>query len=156
MSEYKFRLAEHLMEQGRRVEALEAYLLVFKRDPENFARAEKAVKRLTGKSIREIQEQHFRFDIAMKGFSNLCRNIYQLAEEGIMRIRTERGEEALESMFPEIMGQLAVDFNMSPEQVTDIYYSIKSERDGTLPEYINLWRYEILKGEEPKKPSVEK
>jgi hypothetical protein len=156
MSEYKFRLAEHLMEQGRRVEAFEAYLLVFKRDPENFARAEKAVKELTGKSTREIQEQYFRADNAMANYNALRRDIYGLAENAIMRIRSEYGDEAVEGMFPEIIGKLAVDFNISPEQAADIYYSTKSEIDGTLPEYIHLWRYEILKGQEPQKPSVVK
>ena len=154
MSEYKFRLAEHLMEQGRRVEALEAYLLVFKRDPENFARAEKTVKELTGKSTREIQEYYFRVDMALANYNAFRRDIYGMTENAIMRIRMEDGDEAVEGMFPEIIGQLAVDFNISPEQAADLYYSTKSEIEGTLPEYIHLWRYEILKGQEPKKPSV--
>ncbi len=154
MSEYKSRLAEHLMEQGRRVEALEAYLLVFKRDPENFARAEKTVKNMTGDTIREIQVRRLAADIAMKGFLSLCYEIYGLTEDAMRGIRAEQGDEAAEGMFPEIIGQLAMDYNISPEQAADIYYFTKSEIEGTLPEYIHLWRHEILKGQEPRRPAM--
>jgi tetratricopeptide (TPR) repeat protein len=156
MGAYKFRLAEHLMEQGRRVEALEAYLLVFKRDPENFARAEKAVKDMTGNTIREIQVRRFTADIAMEGFLNLRYELYGSAEGVMANIRAEQGDEAAEQMFPEIMAELAQNFRISPEQAADIYYSTKSEIEGTLPEYIHLWRHEILQGQEPQQPAVVK
>jgi tetratricopeptide (TPR) repeat protein len=156
MGTYKFRLAEHLMEQGRRVEALEAYLLVFKRDPENFARAEKAVKDMTGNTIREIQVRRFTADIAMEGFLNLRYELYGSAEGVMANIRAEQGDEAAEQMFPEIMAELAQNFRISPEQAADIYYSTKSEIEGTLPEYIHLWRHEILQGQEPQQPAVVK
>lgn len=153
---YKFRLAEHLMEQGRRVEALEAYLLVFKRDPDNFARAEKAVKDMTGNTIREIQVRRFATDIAMEGFLNLRYELYGSAEGVMANIREEQGDEAAEQMFPEIIAELAQNFRISPEQTADIYYFTKSEIEGTLPEYIHLWRHEILQGQEPQQPAVAK
>lgn len=156
MSEYKSRLAEHLMEQGRRVEALEAYLLVFKRDPENFARAEKAVKDMTGNTIREILVRRFAADIAMESFLSVRGEIYGTIGSAMANIGADQGDEAIEQMFPDIMVGLAENFNISPEQVADIYYFTKSEIEGTLPEYIHLWRYEILKGQEPKQPAVAK
>ena len=154
ISEYKFRLAEHLMEQGGRIEALEAYLLVFKRDPENHARAEKAVKEMTGDSIREIHDRRFTIDVAKEGFFNLRLQIHGMAEDAIAGIRAEHGDEALVQYFPQIMTDVGLNFRISPEQATDIYYYTKSEMEGTLPEYIHLWRHEILKGQEASKPTA--
>ncbi len=156
MSAYKSRLAEHLMEQGRRVEALEAYLLVFKRDPENFARAEKAVKNMTGDTIREIQNRRFAADIAMQNFLSVRGEIYGTIGSAMADIGAEQGDEAIEQIFPEILAGLAQNFNISPEQAADLYYFTKSEIEQTLPEYIHLWRHEILKGQEPKQPVVVK
>lgn len=156
ISEYQFRLAGHLMEQGRRVEALEAYLLVFKRDPENFTVAEKAVKEMTGNTIREIQDHRFAADIAMNGFLSFSDEIYGMAGNAMAGARAQQGDEAAEQMFPTIISELAQNFEISPEQTADIYYYRKSEMEGTLPEYIHLWRHEILKGQEPRQPAVVK
>ena len=80
MSEYQFHKAEKLLAEGEWKEALNHYLLVFKRDTENFSMADNTVYRLAGQNVRQIYDRHFRWQEIVSGYSQLCVELYGMTE----------------------------------------------------------------------------
>jgi len=151
MSEYQFRVAKNLESLGQRDEAIEHYLLVSRRDPQNFGEANRRVKHFTGKVIREIYDERTRHDLALKGYNSLRREMYSMVEQNMEGARQSFGDSA-DLYLPEIIAMMAKQYNETPERVMDVYLITKNELDGTLNLYLSLWRHQILKGQDPVKP----
>lgn len=149
MSEFQFRKAEKYYAEGEWRQALEHYLLVFKRDREHYPRAENAVKRLAGKNMRQIYDRRFRLMEITQGYISMRMELYSTAENQIMAAQNELGEERWEEMLPDIWAEIGKRFSCAPEQAADVYYLLKHEMEGTLPVYIGLWRHDVLKGRPP-------
>ncbi|HUU29493.1 MAG TPA: hypothetical protein VM123_16950 [archaeon] len=146
MSEYQFRLAEHLEQQGLRDNAIDHYLLVFKRDPENFNRADRRIKQLTGCNIREIYDMQAEIETARKSYEAFSYDLYGMAQNQLNAAREQLGDSA-EQALPQIWDNLAKYYKISMEQAADIYLYTENESNGTLPEYVSLVRYQILRGQ---------
>ncbi len=151
MSEYQFRLAKHLESLGEQDEAIKHYLLVFRRDPQNFGEACRRLKHLTGKVIREIYDEHYRHNLALKGYNSLRMELYGMMEQQMQGARQSFGDSA-DLYLPEIIAMMAEQYNETPERVMDVYLITKNEMEGTLNQYLSLWRHQILKGQDPVKP----
>lgn len=151
MSEYQFRLAKHLESLGEQDEAIEHYPLVFRRDPQNFGEANRRLKHLTGKVIREIYVEHYMHNLALKGYNSLRMELYGMVEQQMQGARQSFGDSA-DLYLPEIIAMMAEQYNETPERVMDVYFITKNEMEGTLNQYLSLWRHQILKGQDPVKP----
>ena len=151
MSEYQFRLAKHLQSQGLTDQVIEHYLLVFRRDPENYAEANRVVKSITGQVIREIYDERYYKNLADQGYQNMRMELYTMVEEQMEQARRSFGDSA-DMYLPEIITTMAERFNDTPEQIMDIYMITKHDVEGTLNQYLSLWRHQVLKGQEPIKP----
>jgi tetratricopeptide (TPR) repeat protein len=151
MSEYQCRLARHLESQGRLDEAVEHYLLVFRRDPQNYAEANRRLKHITGRVIREIYDDRYRQKVALANFTNIRMEMYGMVEQQLGSMRPTLGD-SVDQALPAIMESLSEYYHESPERLMDVYLSTRSEREGTLHQYANLWRYQVLKGHPPLKP----
>jgi len=66
-----------------------------------------------------------------------------------MSARQELGEEKWEEKLPTIWVEIAKQFNISTEQAADTYFMTKHTREGSLPAYLSLWRYDVLRGNRP-------
>ncbi|OGG00732.1 MAG: hypothetical protein A3F83_14675 [Candidatus Glassbacteria bacterium RIFCSPLOWO2_12_FULL_58_11] len=154
MSEFQFRYAEYLMDQGRREEAIEAYLKVFVRDPENFVKAERIVKNITGRGIRENYNRQFWAGRSAEGFDRTRSEIYSMVDNVAARIEHESGADSVQAKLPGELTLLAENFQVVPEQLEDVYYYTLHERQGTLTQYVLLMRTHILKGYPPLKPTL--
>jgi tetratricopeptide (TPR) repeat protein len=151
MSEYQFRLAKHLESLGEQDEAIEHFLLVSRRDPQNFGEANRRVKHHTGKVIREIYDERYRYNLALEGYNGLRREMYSMVEQQMEGARQSFGDSA-DLYLPEIVAMMAKQYNETPERVMDVYLITKNELQGTLNQYLSLWRHQILKGQDPIKP----
>ncbi len=150
MSRFQFLKAEKLFTGGDWEQALKHYLLVFKRDPEDFPLAENRVRFMSGKNSRETYLRYFLWNRMLDSFEATSIEVFGIVENQIMAARQELGEDKWEEKLPEIWEGIAKQFNMKPEQIADIYYITKNSREGTLPAYFSLWRYEILRGYQSK------
>ncbi|MEA1996868.1 MAG: hypothetical protein U9N45_04490, partial [Gemmatimonadota bacterium] len=106
MSEYQFRLAEHLYAQGLLDEAIEHYLLVFRRDPANFSMAENRVKYLTGRTIREIYDRRRAQEISSENYNNMRFEVFSSVDGMLSEAKHEYGDSA-ELFLPEFVGYAA-------------------------------------------------
>ena len=148
MSGFQYRLAEHLDSLGFKELAYERYLFVFKRDPDNFPKADKRVRQLTGRTIREIYDIQFKNDVAMKTYNAFREEMYGMALDWLRGGKEATGKDENE-LFPELAAHIARYYQMPIEQTTDTYFYTKYLTEGTLPAYLNLSRYRILKGYKP-------
>ncbi|MEA2064463.1 MAG: hypothetical protein U9P14_12240 [Gemmatimonadota bacterium] len=151
MSAYRFKLADHLEKQGRLDDALEHYLMVLKRDPENYHEANRRVIELTGRVIREVLDVRYHKEMIMKNFNAMKNEVFGSVETQLAQARQEFGDSA-ELYLPAILASLAERQEESIERTTDLYLYIKNEMEGTLNEYLDLWRPQLLKGQKPMQP----
>ena len=151
MSEYRFRKALMYEEKGMMDHALGNYMLVFQYDTENFARADEKVENMTGKTIREINDDEFNHMVEYRGWRSNVMEIYNNLDQHIETLRKELGD-SVDILLPQITIQAAPTYNMTPEQLLDLYLYTKNERDGTLPQYMSGYRHLILKGQDPVGP----
>ena len=151
MSEYRFRKAQMYEDKGMMDHALDNYMLVFQYDTENFARADEKVEKMTGKTIREINDDKFNHMVEYRGWRSNVMEIYSNLDQHIETLRKELGD-SVDILLPQIAIQAADTYNMTPEQLLDLYLYTKNERDGTLPQYLSGYRFLILKGQDPVGP----
>ncbi|MBN2287847.1 MAG: hypothetical protein JXQ83_00845 [Candidatus Glassbacteria bacterium] len=151
MSEYQFRLAGRLESQGRLDEAIEHYLLVFRRDPDNFVKANRSLKLHTGRIIREFYDKQFRRKVALDGFNNQRMELYGMVAQQLEAAYQSLGDSA-DLVLPDIIASMAERLKDTPERIMDLYLISRNESEGTLNQYLSLWRYKVLKGQEPIKP----
>jgi len=148
MSEYQYLLAKHLDSQGRIEEAIEHYLLVFRRDPQNFAEANRRVKQVTGRVIREIYDQQYRAALTAQSYQSTRMELFSMVEDQMAMARQEFGDSA-DMYLPDIIATMAERYDDTPERVMDLYLMTKNEMDGTLNQYVSLWRHQVLRGQKP-------
>ncbi len=146
MSGFQFRLAGHLEEQGYRDQAIEHYLMVFKRDPQHYGPAFARVRELTGKSIREIEDELFFREQRDKVFLSFRRELYSMAEEQFQTKEQQSGISRDEA-FPEVIEGVAKYYSITIEQAADLYLYTMHEQQGTLVQYLNHYRHDVLRGQ---------
>jgi len=149
MSRFQYLKAEKLFAENEWEQALKHYLLVFKRDPQDFALAEGRVRFLAGKNTRQVYERQFQWDRTVEGYESLCMDLFGIVDDQIMAARNELGEDKWQEKLPEIWKQMGLQYKLAPEQAADVYFMTKHTREGTLPAYISMWRYDILRGYRP-------
>ncbi|MFH1071407.1 MAG: hypothetical protein V1794_17445 [Candidatus Glassbacteria bacterium] len=147
MSEFKLREAENFMSQGYYDLAIDNYLLVFCRDPEHFERADQAVKRLTGKTVRETYEYQAWLQRAVASFDSDRMELYTNVQGQIAQMAKEVGEDSARANEAGFAVAFAERYKITPEQAVDIYYYSKTGIDGTLPAYLLQWAPEVLRGQ---------
>ena len=147
MSEFKFREAEHYLDQGYYDLAIENYLLVLCRDGDRFHSANQAVERLTGRSIRQTYDYHAWVKRAQDSYEGDCMELYHFVENTIAQMAKDVGEDSARTNEPAIAAAYADRYNVAPEQVIDIYYFAKTRADGTLPQSLLRWAPEVLRGQ---------
>ncbi|MCE5272896.1 hypothetical protein LLH00_16575 [bacterium] len=149
MSRFQYLKAEKLFAETEWEQALKHYLLVFKRDPQDFALAEERVRFLSGKNTRQVYERQFQWDRIVESYDAMSIDLFGITEEQIMSAQTELGADKWQEKLPDIWKQMGTQYKMQPEQAADVYFMIKHLREGTLPAYISLWRYDVLRGNRP-------
>ena len=142
------------MDQGRREEAIDAYLKVFVRDPQNYVKAERIVKNTTGRGIRETYNRQFWAGRSADGFDKTRSEMYGMVDNVAARIQHESGPDSVQTKLLEGLAQLADNFKVAPEQLADAYYYTLHQKQGTLPQYLLLWRSQTLRGYPPLKPTL--
>lgn len=150
MSRFQFLKAEKLYAEGNWEQALKHYMLVFKRDPENFSLADSRVRFISGKNSRETFLRYFLWNRMLDSFDATSIEVFGIIENQIMAARQELGEEKWEEKLPSIWEEMSKQFNMTPEQIADVYFLSKHMHDGSLPAYMSLWRYDVLRGNRSK------
>jgi len=147
MSDYQFKVAEHLYNQGLKKEALQHYLLVFKRDPKNFGNALAKVYRITGRTIREIYDIEDKRKRILDTYDYMREDVYRTIENSLQAELEGQSEYTEDQLLGLLLEDTADYHGISIEQAADLYFYRKNELEGTLPQYINLERYLVLQGQ---------
>lgn len=154
MSRFKYLEAEKLLAEGQRDKAVDNYLKVFTMDTENFPAADRLVRQFTGQGIKETAIWQFHHERAVQVFDNSRYDIFTTASGHLSQIAEEQGDEAADSMMYEVMSETSKTFAITPEQTMDVYYCVQTEQNGNLPEYLRLYRSQVLEGQRPIKPQI--
>ncbi|MBW7997839.1 MAG: hypothetical protein FVQ81_14970 [Candidatus Glassbacteria bacterium] len=149
MSRFKYLEAVNLLARDQRELAIEVYIKVFTRDTENFPIADRVVRDFTGQGIRELIFRRFYKERYRQSFENDRMDIYSAAATQIAQIAQDQGEAAADSMIFEVMTNVGESFQISVEQAMNFYYVVRSVQDGNLPEYLRLYRHQVLQGQKP-------
>ncbi len=149
MSRFVFLEAGNELSAGRLDVAIEKFGQVFTMDFENFPAADRTVRALAGLGIRELVIRNFWVDRYQQTFESDRMEAFSMVSEGLGQLAQDMGEEAVDSLMDEIFDRVSDNFHTSGEQTADLYYYVRSFQQGNLPEYLRLWRHQVLEGRKP-------
>jgi hypothetical protein len=149
MSRFVFLEANKNLAAGQLDLAIEKFEQVFSMDFENFAAADRTVRSFTGQGIRAKVVSNFWRDRYQQTFESDRMEAYSMVSEGLGQLAQDLGEEAVDSMMNVVFNNVSENFRTTGEQTADLYYYIRSVQQGNLPEYMRLWRHQVLEGNKP-------
>lgn len=149
MSRFMFLEATRELSAGQLEVAIEKFGQVFIRDFDNFPPADRTVRGFTGQGIRELVIRNFWKNRLGQTFDNDRMEAFSMISQAMQQLGEDLGEQAADSLLEVAVVSVAENFRISNEQATDFYYYIRSIQQGNLPEYVRLWRHQVLEGKKP-------
>jgi len=149
MSRFMFLEASKNLADGRLDEAIEKFGQVFCRDFDNYAAADRTVRGFTGQGIRELVIRNFWVDRYSTNFDSDRMEAFSLVGQALEQLAQGVEEEITDSLMDGIFSNVSENFHTTGKQTADLYYYVRSVQQGNLPEYMRLWRHQVLEGKKP-------
>ena len=151
MSRFAFLEGREAFESGRLELALEKFGKVLGRDTRNFSTADRILREYTGRGIRETTIRNFWQRRYRESFESERGNAYMSITQELQRIAEAQGEEMADSLMESVAGNAGGEYRASAQQMMDWYYYSSAYQEGNLPEYLRIWRPQVLEGQKPLK-----
>ena len=94
------------------------------------------------------------WDRYVEAYGSLRLELFSLADNQIHNAQRDSTGGDWTRQLPKIWEALGEKYHCKPEQAADVYYMFKHQQEGTLAQYVRLWRYDVLKGNPPILPNI--